>query len=78
MQILLRSLSSGRGFSVIIFTQKNGLGAMGVIQLISLTNEVFLEIYPLKTSDLKPFLTKSWQKTEDEDWNYQKHNQKRY
>ena len=40
---------------------------MDMIQIISLTNNVFLEIYLLKTSDLKYFLTKSWQKTVDED-----------
>ena len=40
---------------------------MGVIQFISLANEMFLEIYLLKTSDLKYFLTKSWQKTGNED-----------
>ena len=40
---------------------------MGVIQFVSLTNKIFLEIYLLKTSDLKYFLPKSWQKTEDED-----------
>ena len=39
---------------------------MGVIQFSSLTNKFFLEIYLLKTSDLKYFLTKYWQKTEDD------------
>ena len=39
---------------------------MEVIQFISLINKIFLEIYLLKTSDLKYIHTKSWQKTEDE------------
>ena len=40
---------------------------MGVIQFISLANKIFLEIYFLNTSDLKYILTKSWQKTKDQD-----------
>ena len=59
-----------------ISTKKNGLAAMVKIQFISLTNEIFLEIYLLKTSDLKYFLTKSWQKTEDDDHNNHENNKK--
>ena len=53
IQIYLRPLSWGRDFSVIISTQKNDLAAMGVIQFICQTNKMFLEIYLLKTPDLK-------------------------
>ena len=61
---------------MIISTQKNGLAAMSKIQFISLTNKIFLEIYLLKKSDLKYFLTKSWQKTEDDDHTNHKNNKK--
>ena len=54
---------------------------MAVIQFFSLKNKIFFEIYLLKTSDLIYFLTKYWQKTEDDDYtnekNIQKNNQKR-
>ena len=40
---------------------------MGLIQFISLANKILLEIYFRKATDLKYFLLKFWQKTDDED-----------
>ena len=49
---------------------------MAVIQYIFLTKNIFLEKYLLKIFDLKYFLTKSWQKTEDDDQDNYENNKK--